>query len=985
MTTLQVEPYFTANQAGAIPDLNWEKRTATISDADGAVLFEQKDVLFPDFWSQQAINITVHKYFKGPVGTPRRETSLLEIVNRVTRKIKEWAVVDNYLDPKNANVLARELDYILLNQLASFNSPVWFNCGVEDEASSGFVWDSSNTIDAPWAPGYDHVREVSKGEHRPQCSACFITAPDDNMSSILDWVKTEGMIFKQGSGSGCNISKLRSSKERLSSGGTPSGPLAFMQIADQAAGSIKSGGKHRRAAKLVCMNVDHPDILEFIDCKVKEERKARRLIEAGWSAEFNDPENAYHQVFYQNANHSVSVTDEFMRKEMNGRTYQTRAVTSGKAVDELSAGEVLYRIAVSAHECGDPGIQFIDTINNWNPVLDTEKIRSSNPCSEYMFLDDTACNLASLNLMKFMKDDGSFDIEGFCHTVDCLILAQEVFVDRASYPTARIAQRSHEYRTLGLGFANLGAYLMASGLPYDSDEGRNLAGAISSLMTSRAYRRSAQIAERMGEFKGCESNCESMEHVIGKHTQAACTLAAEGTEIAVQIAHEAALCWRSLNAGPPRRYRNAQVTVIAPTGTIGFMMDCDTTGIEPELALVKYKKLVGGGQMKIVNHTVERALQTLGYGVTIPGLLEAVERTGSLEGTGIKEENLAVFDTSFPAGGRTRCIPYMAHLRMMAAVQPFLSGAISKTVNMPSTATPEDIVEVYREAWQLGLKSVAVYRDGCKQSQPMSTKKGSTEQLQNESRLSSGNPGEVRIIADLGDIETKLAAMLTEKAGQKWLADRGLVTPAELEKIKKELNLAKHEPYHRKMPHTRDAVCHKFRIVGHTGYLHIGLFDDCTPGEIFITMAKEGSTISGLMDAFATSLSFNLQYGVPLEKLVSKFKHMKFEPAGCTENEEIRLTDSVVDYIAKFLELRFLTPKLDLNQGTPIVVASDGNVQDLNPELGPEHREYWILNKTGPVSSPATDAPICLECGGLMYRNGSCYLCGSCGSSSGCS
>jgi len=955
---LTVKPYFTVS-----PEfVNWVDRDASITDAKGQVIFEQKNVRFPDFWSQQAINITVHKYFKGPLGTLQRETQLDHVIDRVTSSMENWAQSDGYLDRENACVFRAELTYILTHQIASFNSPVWFNVGVVDESSSGYVWDKING-----------TRQVGPGEHHPQCSACFITAPEDNMSSILDWVKTEGMIFKQGSGSGCNISKVRSSKERLSSGGMPSGPLAFMQIADQAAGSIKSGGKHRRAAKLVCMDVTHPDILEFIACKAKEERKARKLIEAGWSAEFNDPENAYHQVFYQNANHSISVSNQFMKQALNGGHYFTNAVTSGANVDALDAGEVLHAAAVAAWECGDPGVQFNDTTNLWNTVLGDDRIRSSNPCGEYLFLDNTACNLASINLLKFLKPDGSFDIEAFCHVVNLLILAQDLIVDRASYPTPEIARRSHQYRTLGLGFANLGAYLMASKLPYDSEEGRQLAGAITSLMTSQAYWQSSRIADQQGSFERYDFNRGYMDSVLSAHLEASKQLHGNSSGNARRIAAYADRLWWS-EIMTARGFRNAQVTVVAPTGTIGFMMDCDTTGIEPELALVKYKKLVGGGQMKIVNQTVERALGALGYGVTIPAILDYVKEHGTLEGSGIKDEDLAIFDTSFPADGHTRAISYMAHVLMMAAVQPFISGGISKTVNMPSTATPDEIVEVYKKAWELGLKSVTVYRDGCKQSQPLSVKKELKALPQHglEDYKGSGGLG-------TADQELRIAALLSDPKGREWLAAQGLVP-------KDELQAAQHRPYHHQMPRTRQAVCHKFRIAGHTGYLHVGLYDDGAPGEIFITMAKEGSTISGLMDAFATSVSFNLQYGVPLERLVSKFKYMKFEPSGWTENEEIHLADSVVDYIFKFLEHQFLEPqRLDLDKGEPIVVAA-AQPAELNPELDASHREYWLRPHIGAMNSrPSMDAPICTDCGQLMVRNGACFKCENCGGTSGCS
>ena len=966
MSKIKIRKYFTVDPE----PIEWSDRTATITSAGGKELFSQSPVRFPDFWSQNAVDITVHKYFKGPFGTDRRENSLLQVVSRVVRQIADWGVKDGYFDIADAEVFVGELSQVITRQYASFNSPVWFNCGVKDEASNGYVWDEFQ------------VRRVYEAEHRPQCSACFITAPKDNMESILDWVKTESMIFKSGSGSGCNISNIRSSHELLSSGGTPSGPLAFMQIADQAAGSIKSGGKHRRAAKLVCMDATHPDILDFINCKAKEERKARKLIESGWSAEFNDPENAYHQVFYQNANHSISVTDTFMDLASDHKGfYGTKAVTDGHVVESLQAVDVLYATAQAAWECGDPGVQFIDNINWMHTCPESGVIRSSNPCGEYLFLDNTACNLASINLLKFLKENGTFDIEGFCRVVDLLILAQDILVDNASYPTAEIAARSHEFRTLGLGFANLGALLMACGLPYDSKDGRNLAASVASLMTARAYVRSNDLADAVCSFSQYAANVVPMQTVLKRHMINAEILLAktEPNTVAFAIAEEAKNLWCSVPE--LTGFRNAQVTVIAPTGTIGFMMDCDTTGIEPELALVKYKKLVGGGQMKIVNKTVERALKTLYYGSEarippIEDIIKYIAETGSAEGSGVKNEHLAVFDTSFPPAGKTRCIDYTGHVKMMAAVQPFISGAISKTVNMPNTATVDDIMKVYIEAWRLGLKSVTIYRDGCKQSQPLSTKK--EVRTNGLDALGETDPHGGLLATEFGHVsshvELAIEGLKVDTSGRKWLKDHGLI-------LESEARATARQAIQRKLPRTRPAVCHKFRIIGHTGYIQVGMYDDGAPAEVFITMAKEGSTISGLMDAFATSLSFNLQYGVPLEKLVSKFEHMRFEPAGFTDNPDVHMAESIVDYVAKFLRHQFMEPKLDLEQGEPFKV---NNITEGDAAA----REPWVRvaeDNAAKAARPSLDAPFCAECGTQMVRNGSCFKCLNCGGTSGCS
>ena len=779
--------------------VSWEKRNASIGDASGNMVFEQNGIDVPTTWSMTATNVVVSKYFRGHLGTDERETSIKQLIGRVTDTITTWGIEDGYFDTvESAAAFKADLTWLCLHQHMAFNSPVWFNVGVEA---------------------------------RPQCSACFINSVEDSMESILGLAKTEGMLFKWGSGTGTNLSPIRSSKEQLRGGGTASGPVSFMRGFDAFAGVIKSGGKTRRAAKMVILDVDHPDIMEFIDCKVSEEQKAWALIDAGYDGGFNVPGGAYDSVFFQNSNNSVRVSDAFMKAVEAGEKWETRGVTDGSVVEKLNAKDVMAKIADAAWKCGDPGLQFDTTVNDWHPCINTDRIYASNPCSEYMFLDNSACNLASLNLMKFRTEDGGFETERFLQAVRTTITAQEILIDRASYPTPAIEQNSLDYRPLGLGFANLGALLMSKGLPYDSEEGRNYASSITALMHGEAYAQSSRIAELRGPFAGYHRNQKPMLRVIGKHRKAAKTIAKTGVPNEMRTATKKV--WDECYAlGQKHGYRNGQVTVLAPTGTIGFMMDCDTTGVEPDIALIKYKKLVGGGMLKIVNQTVPLALEELGYSPTEQAAIGAyLETHETIEGAPfLKDEHLPIFDCAFKPRNGQRTIEPMGHVKMMGACQPFLSGAISKTVNMPSESTVQDIAEIYMESWRLGLKAVAVYRDGCKRTQPLNT-----------------------------SLEEDNATTTTETR-------------------------VEYKPVRRKLPVERSAITHKFSVAGHEGYITVGQYEDGSPGEIFLVMAKEGSVVSGLMDAFATSVSLALQYGVPLEALSNKFMHMRFEPSGFTGN-----------------------------------------------------------------------------------------------------
>jgi ribonucleoside-diphosphate reductase alpha chain len=895
---LSVRRSFTRPDLHPFDEVEWELRSATITNERGETIFEQRDCEIPKSWSQLATNVVVSKYFRGHLGSPERESSVRQLIGRVVGRICEWGEQGGYFQtPEDRDAFRAELTHLLVTQKMAFNSPVWFNLGVAGTPQ--------------------------------QASACFINSVGDTMESIMGLARTEAMLFKGGSGTGSNLSKIRSSRERLAGGGTASGPVSFMRGFDAFAGVVKSGGKTRRAAKMVILNVDHPDIREFIHCKADEEQKAWRLIDAGYDGGFNVPGGAYDSVFFQNANHSVRVTDDFMRAALEDREWKTYAVTTGEVMDSLRAKELLHEIAEAAHVCGDPGMQYDTTINRWNPVKASGRIDASNPCSEYMFLDDTACNLASLNLMRFLREDGSFDVAAFRHAVALTILAQEILVDFADYPTEAIAKNSHRFRPLGLGYANLGALLMSQGLPYDGDEGRNLAAAITSLMCGEAYRTSAEIAAAMGPFPSYARNREAFLEVIGMHKAAAEAVASAGVQHDLWGGSRGVWA-EALELGRRHGYKNAQVTVLAPTGTIAFMMDCDTTGVEPDIALVKYKKLVGGGLLKIVNNTVPMALRKLGYDERqILAIIEYVDEQETIEGApGLASAHLPVFDCAFRPRNGVRSIHWMGHIRMMGAVQPFLSGAISKTVNLPPEATVDDLEQAYVEGWRRGLKALAVYRDGSKRTQPLNTGKDEEKK------------------AEVIDLRARRAVRV-------------------------------------KLPDERQSVTHKFSIAGHEGYLTVGLYQDGTPGEIFLRMAKEGSTISGLMDTIATMTSIALQYGVPLKALVDKFSHTRFEPAGYTNNREIPMAKSVTDYVFRYLGNRFLHDEALVadEQETEAEVTGLAELRRVavaggSTDLAAGERRTFVNQ---------ADAPACTECGSITVRNGACYKCPNCGATSGCS
>ena len=898
---LEFQRLFTDGRVSPFDAVEWEKRIAQITNEKGETIFRQESVEVPKAWSQTATNIVASKYFHGKLNTPDRETSVRQLISRVVDTIVRWGEDGGYFaSGESKNVFRDELTHLLVEQKMAFNSPVWFNVGVQS---------------------------------KPQCSACFINSVQDNMESILNLARTEGMLFKWGSGTGTNFSTLRGSKELLSGGGIASGPVSFMKGFDAFAGVIKSGGKTRRAAKMVILNVDHPDIPQFIDCKRKEERKAHVLIGQGYDASIDG--EAYSSVFFQNANHSVRVTDEFMQAVLEDREWWTRNVTDGSRADKYSARELLRRIAETAWHCGDPGMQYDTTINRWHTCKATDRIYASNPCSEYMFLDDTACNLASLNLMRYVGADGQFDIEAFKHAVDVTITAQDILVDNASYPTEKIARNSHEFRPLGLGYANLGAMLLSLALPYDSETGRDVAGCVTGLMCGEAYAQSARIAERKGPFASYEANREPMLSVIRKHGAALLAIHPENLQPSLFAAARRA--WdTALALGEVSGYRNSQVTVLAPTGTIGFMMDSDTTGVEPDLALVKHKKMVGGGFIKILNRTVPQALLRLGYSPEESSkIISHIDKTGTIEGApGLKPEHLPVFDCSLAPARGGRSISWRGHLKMMAAAQPFLSGAISKTVNMPEESTVEDFMEAYVESWRLRLKAVAIYRDNSKRSQPLSV--ASTADTATETVHVAGAPQQQELFV---------------------------------------------RAQRRKLPDERKSITHKFSVGGHEGYLTAGMYDDGTPGEIFVKMAKEGSTLSGFMDGLALSISIGLQYGVPLKALVDKLTNTRFEPSGFTENPSIRYTSSVLDYIArwlggKFLSSEYLKPTIALSQ--EVAAIPKGGASSV------ESGEAASAQKRRPPSVVG-DAPSCSICGMLMIPNGSCYKCVNCGSTSGCS
>jgi ribonucleoside-diphosphate reductase alpha chain len=885
LSTEGVEPFST---------VEWENRDAVIQGDGGRIVFEQKGVEFPATWSQLATNVVASKYFRGQLGTPQRENSVRQLIGRVVSTIVGWGDSQGYFaTPRDRDIFHDELTHLLLQQQACFNSPVWFNVGVEP---------------------------------RPQCSACFILSVDDTMDSILAWYRKEGVIFKGGSGSGVNLSRIRSSREPLAGGGTASGPVSFMKAADASAGVIKSGGKTRRAAKMVVLNIDHPDIVEFIECKANEEKKAWTLIEAGYDSSIDG--EAYSSIFFQNANNSVRVTDEFMQAVLDDRDWQVRNVLSGESGEKHRARDLMRKIADAAHFCGDPGLQFDTTINDWHTCPNTGRINASNPCSEYMHLDDSACNLASLNLMRFTSGDGKFDVEGFRHAVGIVATAQDIIVDNSSYPTEEITATARAYRQLGLGYANLGALLMSQGLPYDSDAGRAYAAAVTSLMCGEAYLQSTYVAEAMGPYAGYARNRDPQLRVVDKHRQKSREI--DSAYVPLDLLSASREAWdHALERARTHGVRNSQMTVLAPTGTIAFMMDCDTTGVEPDIALVKYKKLVGGGLLKFVNQTVAQALSRLGYDKReVQEILEYIDEHETMEGAPhLKEEDLSVFDCAFKPRNGVRSIDPLGHIRMMGAVQPFISGAISKTVNLPADATVEDVEEAYVESWRLGLKAVAIYRDGCKRTQPLNTGKG----------------------------EAKAVDKKKSEAAQ---------------------------PVRRRLPADCSSYRHKFEVAGHEGYIHVGFYEDGLPGEIFIKMAKEGSTISGLMDTIATLTSLALQYGVPLDALVKKFEHVRFEPAGFTKNPDIPVAKSLTDYIFRFLGNRFkaATEAAEASNGT--AAAQIGESEDGKHAAGARTDE---LLGTTEFILPEADAPTCADCGSIMVRNGACYKCLNCGATSGCS
>jgi ribonucleoside-diphosphate reductase alpha chain len=905
--------FFTDASVDPFDEVEWELRSAVIGNEKGDVDFEQRDVEIPKSWSQQATNIVVSKYFRGQIGSPERERSVKQLIGRVVNTITEWGRSNKYFaSEEDLKAFSDDLKHILVYQKAAFNSPVWFNCGFEKA---------------------------------PQCSACFINSVQDTMDSILTLARTEGMLFKFGSGTGTNLSPIRSSKELLAGGGTASGPVSFMKGYDAFAGVIKSGGKTRRAAKMVILDADHPDIVEFINCKVEEEKKAWALIDAGYDGSFTGP--AYSSVFFQNSNNSVRVTDDFMRSVLDDGEWETHAKTDGRVVDTYKARELMNLIAEGTHVCGDPGMQFDTTINEWHTCPETDRIYASNPCSEYMFLNDSACNLASINLMKFVKvvgDDPNnveFDVVSYKAAIRTLITAQEIIVDNASYPSPSIEKNSHAYRPLGLGYANLGALLMSRGLPYDSDGGRDYAAALTALMTGEAYAQSSRIArDHGGPFSGYEKNREPFLRVMRKHRDAMRDVNARN--VAPDLYQAAKSSWDdAVELGEEHGYRNAQATVLAPTGTIGFMMDCDTTGVEPDIALVKYKKLVGGGMMKIVNQTVPMALRKLGYSQPqVDAIIKYIDENETIEGApGLKDSHLPVFDCAFKASKGRRSIHYMGHIKMMGATQPFISGAISKTVNVPKEATVDEIMQAYIQSWKLGAKAISIYRDGSKRTQPLNTSRDKT------------------------------AAQIAQEAAASMVA----------------------APVRRKLPDERHAITHKFDIQGHEGYITVGLFEDGQPGEIFLVMAKEGSTISGFADAFAQAISYALQYGVPLQALVDKFSHVRFEPSGMTRNPEIRFAKSIVDYIFRWMASKFLSPEQQFHAGvngrelaeTSATHAAAAAAEPEAPAAAAASSKPTAANPHSTIQNQE-DAPPCSTCGSIMIRSGACYKCVNCGNTSGC-
>jgi len=990
LKTLPVQRIFSDAKAKPFEQLEWERRTAEITDDAGKVIFKQDNVEVPKSWSLLATKVVVSKYFYGEQNTSERETSVRQLIHRICRTIADWGVADGYFSKADGEVYYNELSWLCVNQYGAFNSPVWFNVGLFHQYGIGKNSDRGNWFFNRKTGQAERAR--TQYEY-PQCSACFIQSVDDNMESIMRLAHSEAMLFKFGSGTGTDLSPLRSKREKLSGGGRPSGPMSFLRVYDQVANVVKSGGKTRRAAKMNTLRDYHGDIEEFIDAKQKEERKAWALIEQGYDGSYNG--DAYGSVMYQNENLSVRASDAFMEAAIGGKEWWTRAVTTGKPLEKKDAARLLFKIAEGTWICGDPGMQYDGAIQKWHTCKGTEPIHSTNPCSEYVFINNTACNLASLNVMKFKREDGKFDVERFKAAVRIFITAQEIVVDNASYPTKDIAENSHIYRTLGLGYANLGSLIMSYGLPYDSHEGRALAGAITSIMTGHAYEQSAEIAAIMGAFPGYrDARCAHVSKPLAKDNVASMLGVVQLHRDAVENIHpseefgylkdEARRTWDgALARGRRHGYRNAQVTVLAPTGTIAFSMDCDTTGIEPDIALVKYKLLAGGGMLKIVNRTVPQALQRLGYSAKeIEGIvahiekfdtIEDVEENGAPVKSGLKPEHLPVFDCAFKPHRGKRSIHYLAHLGMMAAAQPFISGAISKTVNMPRESTVEQIRDTYIQAWQMGLKCVAIYRDGSKRSQPLNTKKT--------------NEGGDKVAVDAGAVAKHIKDLEAEVARLRNDAGR---------------------PLRRRLTDTRTAVTHKFDIAGHEGYLTVGLFEDGQPGELFITMAKEGSTIGGLMDGIGTLTSMALQYGVPLEALAKKFAHQRFEPSGFTKNPEIRSAASITDYVFRWMALQFVPgyresinaarnqPELampglleemkkKMNRPVPeLPMAEDNEVVDVKSGNGNGNGHNHRDTLTAMITNQQ-DAPTCPNCGHVAVRNGACFKCLNCGESLGCS
>ena len=981
--------------------IEWDRRTAEITDDSGKTIFKQEGVEVPKSWSLLATKVVCSKYFYGDPAKAEREKSVKQLIHRVTRTLADWGVKDGYFSKADGELFYDELTWLCVNQYGAFNSPVWFNVGLYHEYGVG-----KNSGKGNWF--VNRKTSVAERAHTqyeyPQGSACFIQAVKDDMESIMHLAYAEAMLFKLGSGTGTDLTPIRSSREKLSGGGKPSGPMSFLRVYDQVANVVKSGGKTRRAAKMNTLRDWHGDIEEFIDAKQKEEKKAWALIEQGYDGSFNG--EAYGSVMYQNENLSVRVSDEFMSAALEGKEWWTRTTTTNQPLQKKDANTLLNKIAEGTHICGDPGLQYDGAIQKWHTCKGTEPIHSTNPCSEYVFLNNTACNLASLNLMKFKREDSTFDVERFKSAVRIYITAQEILVDNASYPTKEIAENSHIFRTLGLGFANLGSLCMSYGLPYDSHEGRALAGAITAIMTGHAYEQSADISAQMGAFKGyrdarCagvtqplkKDNVDSMLSVIHQHRTAVEDI--QPSEEFNYLKDEARRVWDgALAKGKKHGYRNAQVTVLAPTGTIGFLMDCDTTGIEPDIALVKYKLLAGGGMLKIVNRGVADALRRLAYDETkVESIIahiekhdtiEDVEENGTTIKSGLKPQHLEVFDCAFKAYKGKRSIHYMAHLSMMAAAQPFISGAISKTVNLPSEATIADVRDAYVQAWRMGLKCVAIYRDGSKRSQPLNTKKTNEGADKVANAAAATAEQSVTLETRVKELETELMRLHGEVG----------------------------KPLRRKLPDTRASYTHKFDVAGHEGYLTVGVFPDGTPGELFITMSKEGSTIGGLMDSVAALTSMSLQYGVPMEALVRKFAHQRFEPSGFTKNPEIRRASSIIDYVFRWLAFQFVSgyreanakdgqpnlplpglmeierqsvnrsvPELPLSEDTDIFVKGEvvksANVTD--------HTDRRLESLSEALKGFMKDAPPCPKCGHIAVRNGACFKCLNCGESLGCS